>query len=64
MTDEAGEVRELTDADTKDFRPAAEVLPATLRKKLGVRGPQKAPTKKQRSTRRAVNSGESCATIT
>lgn len=39
------EVRELTTADLAKFKPAAEVLPLSLRKKLGVRGAQKTPTK-------------------
>ncbi|RFC34950.1 MAG: Uncharacterized conserved protein, DUF4415 family [Candidatus Nitrotoga sp. SPKER] len=42
-----GEVRELTAEDMAKFRPAAEVLPLSLRKKLGVRGPQKAPIKER-----------------
>ena len=42
-----GEVRELTAKDMAKFKPAAEVLPMSLRKKLGVRGRQKAPTKER-----------------
>jgi len=42
-----GEVRELTAEDMAKFKPAAEVLSASLRKKLGVRGPQKTPTKER-----------------
>jgi uncharacterized protein (DUF4415 family) len=42
-----GEVRELTAEDLAKFKPAAEVLPVSLRKKLGVRGPQKTPTKER-----------------
>jgi len=44
-----GEVRELTaeDMDMAKFKPPPEVLPLSLRKKLGVRGPQKAPTKER-----------------
>ena len=42
-----GEVRELTAEDMAKFRPAAEVLPLSFRKKLGVRGPQKTPTKER-----------------
>jgi uncharacterized protein (DUF4415 family) len=51
LTDEEGEVRELTAEDFKHFRPAAEVLPPSLMAKLGIRprGRQKAPTK-QRTT--------------
>lgn len=42
-----GEVRELTSADMAKFKPAAEMLSPSLRKKLGVRGPQKTPTKER-----------------
>lgn len=42
-----GEVRELTAADMKRFRPAKQALPGTLLAKLHVRGPQKAPTKER-----------------
>jgi uncharacterized protein (DUF4415 family) len=51
LTDEDGEVRELTEEDFKLFRPAAETLSPSLMAKLGIRprGPQKAPTK-QRTT--------------
>lgn len=45
LIDDDGEVRDLTEADFRLFKPAAEVLPASLQKKLGMRGPQKAPTK-------------------
>ncbi len=45
LIDDDGEVRELTAEDIKHFKPAAEVLPPSLLKKLGVRGSQKAPTK-------------------
>ena len=44
LIDAKGEVRPLTAADMKRFRPAKEVLPATLLAKLKVRGPQKTPT--------------------
>jgi len=47
LIDSTGEVRELTAADLQHFRPAAEVLPAALRRKLGVRGPQRTPTKER-----------------
>ena len=47
LTDAAGEVRELSAADMKRFRPTREVLPATLMAKLKVRGPQKTPTKER-----------------
>lgn len=53
LTDEEGEVRELTLADIRKFRPAKEVLPpelyealvANTKKYIGQRGPQKKPTK-------------------
>jgi uncharacterized protein (DUF4415 family) len=58
LTDEDGEVRELTDADFAEMRPAYEVLPSELvalmrehRRRQGERGPQKAPTKKLVSIR-------------
>ncbi len=47
LMDAKGEVRPLTAADMKRFRPAKEVLPATLLAKLKVRGPQKTPTKER-----------------
>ena len=49
MIDKDGEVRELTAADLKKFRPASEVLPAELQAKIGMRqrGPQKDPTKER-----------------
>lgn len=47
LIDTDGEVRELTAEDMAKFRPAAEVLPSSLKKKLGVRGPQKRPTKER-----------------
>jgi uncharacterized protein (DUF4415 family) len=52
LTDEEGEVRELTAEDIRAMRPMAEVLPPDLVKlilcrKQGERGPQKAPTKQQ-----------------
>jgi len=47
LIDDDGEVRELTAADMRRFKPASEVLPLALQKTLGMRprGPQKAPTK-------------------
>ena len=47
LTDNEGEVRELTAADLRAFKPATEVLPLNLQKTLGMRarGPQKSPTK-------------------
>ena len=47
LIDVKGEVRELTAADMKRFRPAKEVLSKSLLIKLNVRGPQKAPTKER-----------------
>ncbi len=47
LIDSEGEVRELDADDLALFRPAEAVLPASLRTKLGVRGPQKAPTKER-----------------
>jgi uncharacterized protein (DUF4415 family) len=47
LIDADGEVRELTAEDMAKFRSAAEVLPLSLKKKLGVRGPQKAPIKER-----------------
>lgn len=47
IIDANGEVRELTTADLKNFRPAKDVFPASLAAKLTVRGPQKAPTKER-----------------
>jgi uncharacterized protein (DUF4415 family) len=47
LSNAEGEVRELTTADMKRMRPAKEALPESLRVKLGVRGPQKAPTKER-----------------
>ncbi|MBT9461280.1 MAG: BrnA antitoxin family protein [Rugosibacter sp.] len=52
------EVRELNATDMAKFKPAAEVLPLSLRKKLGVRGTQKTPTKERitiRLSREVVN---------
>ena len=53
ITDKDGKVRELTAADLRRFKPAAEVLPAELLKVMGVRprGPQKAPTKQATTIR-------------
>ena len=46
LIDVDGDVRELTAEDMVKFMPAAEVLPLSLRKKLGVRGLQKALIKR------------------
>lgn len=53
LSDDAGEVRELTAADLRHFKPAAEVLPPELLKVMGIRprGPQKAPTKQATTIR-------------
>jgi len=51
LIDSDGEVRELTASDLAKFRPAHEVLPAALRKTLGVRGPQKTPRKEPTTIR-------------
>ncbi len=37
LIDRDGEVRELTSADLLKFKPAAEILPPSLKKKLGLR---------------------------
>ena len=43
-----GEVRELTLGDMKKFKPIRDAdLPDSLLHKLGVRGPQKSPTKER-----------------
>lgn len=47
LIDAEGEVREVTAADLKSFHHARSALPEALRQKLGVRGPQKAPTKER-----------------
>ena len=46
LTKPDGEVRELKADDLKRFRGASS-LSASLQQKLGVRGPQKAPTKER-----------------
>ena len=53
LTDADGEVRELSAADLRRFKPAQEALPAGLQKTLGMkpRGPQKAPTKQMTTIR-------------
>ncbi len=47
LIDTEGEVRELTAAELKRFRPAKDVMPSSLLAKLKVRGPQKAPVKER-----------------
>ncbi|MEB4590515.1 BrnA antitoxin family protein [Candidatus Thiothrix sp. Deng01] len=46
LTDEGGEVRELTAADMAAFRPIGDVLPE-LAKIIPTRGKQKTPTKER-----------------
>jgi uncharacterized protein (DUF4415 family) len=46
LTDVSGEVRELTLTDLKALRPG-HALPASVQRKLGVRGSQRAPTKER-----------------
>lgn len=47
LIDDDGEVRDLSEVDPSLFKPAHEVLPESLRRKLGVRGPQKEPIKER-----------------
>lgn len=42
-----GEVGDLSEVDPALFRSANKALPPSLLKKLGIRGPQKAPTKER-----------------
>ncbi|MDE2146929.1 MAG: BrnA antitoxin family protein [Burkholderiales bacterium] len=46
LVDGTGEVRDLTIGDLRGFKPV-QALPGSLRRKLGARGPQKAPTKER-----------------
>lgn len=46
LTDEHGEVRELTQADFAKFKNAADVLPSGFLTMVNTRGKQKAPTKR------------------
>ena len=46
LTRPDGEVRELKAEDIKNFR-SSTALPVSLQQKLGVRGPQKSPTKER-----------------
>ena len=46
LTNPQGEVRELKTEDLEGFRRASS-LPQSLQQKLGVRGPQKTPTKER-----------------
>ena len=47
LVDARGEVREIQLSELKAFRPATEALPASVLRKVGVRGPQKSPTKER-----------------
>ncbi len=58
LIDEEGEVRTLTAADLRQFKPAADVLDPKLyagllemNQRAGVRGPQKSPTKQATTIR-------------
>jgi len=51
LTDEDGEVRELTAEDLARFRPGSEALPERVLRAFGRRGTQKAPTKRLVSLR-------------
>jgi uncharacterized protein (DUF4415 family) len=53
LIDSDGQVRELTAADLRRFKPAEQVLPPELLKAMGIkpRGPQKAPTKQATTIR-------------
>jgi uncharacterized protein (DUF4415 family) len=58
LTDEEGEVRELTAEDFKHFRPMREVFPELVEafeRARGQRGAQKAPTKEHVSIRLSRN---------
>ena len=46
LTESSGEVPPLTDAALRALQPTGK-LPATLQRKLGVRGPQRTPTKER-----------------
>ena len=47
LIDARDEVRELTADDLRAFAPARKVLPESLKRKVGIRGRQKAPTKER-----------------
>ena len=51
LTDNDGEVRELTDDEVRQMLPASEALPANLQRTVGQRGRQRAPTKVKTSIR-------------
>ncbi len=46
LTDPSGEVREISAKDLEKFE-GVDSLPDSLRRKIGVRGPQKKPTKER-----------------
>lgn len=47
LIDNEGEVRELTDEDLVNFKPAGDVLPASLKTKLAMRGRPKVDNPKK-----------------
>lgn len=47
LIDEKDEVRELTADDLRAFAPAGKALPESLKRKIGVRGRQRSPTKER-----------------
>jgi uncharacterized protein (DUF4415 family) len=47
LSDARGEVRELTAKDLREFAPARKALPASLRRKVDARGPQRAAAKER-----------------
>lgn len=51
LIDEDGEIREITEEDLKDFLTFDQLPPKMQKLLLGLRGPQKAPTKQQISIR-------------
>lgn len=51
LTDQDGEVGELTNADVTRMRPMSEVLPTGLQRTIGQRGKQRSPTKVKTSIR-------------
>ena len=51
LTDEDGEVRELTDDEVTRMRPLSKALPANLQRTIGQRGKQRTPTKIKTSIR-------------
>jgi len=47
LIDAQGEVREIAAEDLRSFKRGSEALPTSLRRKVGVRGLQKAPVKER-----------------